>query len=103
VDESRSLSRHIQQKLRDVVRSLALDPRRLPERLDKAAAQLVEIDASDFDNEADRKEFEELVERLTREPAIGDEGAVAATVLIMSRDDSHEITRRIVDLATRYF
>jgi hypothetical protein len=33
---------------------------------------------------------------------IGEETAVAATIRIMSRDDSRDITARIVNLASKY-
>ena len=93
----------MQEKLSHVVRSLALDPRRLPERLDQAAEQLSELDPSEFDNDADRQEFEEILERLTREQPIGDESAVAANHpdRVASRFPN-DITERIVNLASKY-
>jgi len=94
--------RRVREKLNDAVRSLALDPRRLPERLDPAAGHLTELVASDFDDDGNRQEFEELIGLLTREPAVGEEGTISATVRIMSVDEALEIAERIVNLAARY-
>lgn len=80
------------------VRTLAVGTGTIQQRVEQAASDvtLLREDALPPDL---RERFRLLVRRLTSNPAVGEEGKIAATARAMSDEDASGVARQIADLA----
>jgi hypothetical protein len=89
---------YAKEKLRDAVDSLATGAGRVQERLSYAAMVLIRLRPDDFPEGELRRTFIGVLDDLTFDQAIGEEGSIAATLNRTSDDDARAIARRILNL-----
>jgi hypothetical protein len=85
------------EKLRDAVISLATSAAPLGRRLEHAVIAAAMLDENDLSPEH-RDRWYEIMERLTKEEAVGDEGKFRATISRMSPEEQEEVARSIFNL-----
>lgn len=83
----------------NAVYTLATSADRIQERLALAAMDLIVLRPEELPVEL-RDRFEELLNELTKENAIADEGTVAATMRKMSDTQAEKLARDIFDIYT---
>jgi hypothetical protein len=92
------MHRHVDERLCQAVRVLAMSDRPLQERLKGAALTLAPLLPKDFLDADARRKFVGIMDDLTFDERKGADGRIAATVGGLSDDDARKIIDRILDL-----
>jgi hypothetical protein len=83
----------------DAVDSMATSPKSLQDRVaDAYVHSLSQVKTEDVPEEI-QAQFEELKRKLTRVEAVGDEGAIAASIRQLSTDEAITIAKGILHMA----
>lgn len=90
-----------QQRLWQAVEALAVSANPMQDRLFWAGMHLAPLLPDDFE-EAHRDEFIAVMDALTAQEAVGDEGSLRATTAALTDEGAVEIARRILALDAAY-
>lgn len=89
---------YAREKFYIAIDTLATSPSPIQERLFYAAMSLIRLRPEDDLPKELRKEFQAIIHELSKEPAIADEGTLAATTRKLSDDDAKKLAERILSI-----
>jgi hypothetical protein len=92
---------YAREKLWQAIHVLVTSESSLQERLASAAIYLIRLQAKDDFPEEYQAAFEFIVDSLTHEPAVGDEGKIQATTRKMTDIEARQVAERILSLYTQ--